>query len=325
MSRTTHHNASLRSSEPCARNPRRNDRRRSRDSGYLIARFDPRRARTLRALHRGDHRRPGGRHRSSLPHSGCTSSRTPRRSAWFPLSASAAPSAAALRTGSPAPSPYRTSAILSCRRSGGAPSIGVDSLSPPGPGRAVTIVDSGVDVTHPEFLGRANTEMLNDQEPAGLGGEHGTAVGSIVGVARQRPRPRRRLSRGGAPLVGRREGCRNAARDVPDRAGHPRCRESWPGRGQPEPWRRAEGRPCRAGDLRGGEEGDARRRGVGEQRRGRQPARLPGEHPSRADGWRNRRVEHGRLVLESVPLRRSLGTRRRDPDRDRAREGMAHG
>ena len=59
-------------------------------------------------------------------------------------------------------------------------SIGVDTLSPPGPGRAVTIVDSGVDVTHPEFLGRANTEMLNDQEPAGLGGEHGTAVGSIV-------------------------------------------------------------------------------------------------------------------------------------------------
>ena len=51
---------------------------------------------------------------------------------------------------------------------------------PPGPGRAVTIVDSGVDVTHPEFLGRANTEMLNDQEPVGLGGEHGTAVGSIV-------------------------------------------------------------------------------------------------------------------------------------------------
>ena len=58
--------------------------------------------------------------------------------------------------------------------------IGVDTLTPPGPGRPVTIVDSGLDVTHPEFLGRANTETLNDQEPAGVGGEHGTAVGSVV-------------------------------------------------------------------------------------------------------------------------------------------------
>jgi len=58
--------------------------------------------------------------------------------------------------------------------------IGIDNLTPPGPGRPVTIVDSGLDVTHPDFLGRANTETLNDQEPAGVGGEHGTAVGSIV-------------------------------------------------------------------------------------------------------------------------------------------------
>ena len=62
------------------------------------------------------------------------------------------------------------------------PVIGVDALVPPGPGRPVTIVDSGIDVTHPEFLGRANTETLNDQEPAGVGGEHGTAVGSVVGA-----------------------------------------------------------------------------------------------------------------------------------------------
>ncbi len=58
--------------------------------------------------------------------------------------------------------------------------IGVDILTPPPAGRAVTIVDSGIDVTHPEFLGRANTETLNEQEPAGIGGEHGTAVGSVV-------------------------------------------------------------------------------------------------------------------------------------------------
>ncbi len=58
--------------------------------------------------------------------------------------------------------------------------IGVDTLTPPPAGRAVTIIDSGIDVTHPEFLGRANTETLNEQEPAGVGGEHGTGVGSVV-------------------------------------------------------------------------------------------------------------------------------------------------
>ncbi len=58
--------------------------------------------------------------------------------------------------------------------------IGVDALTPPRAGRPVTIIDSGIDVTHPEFLGRANTETLNAQEPAGIGGEHGTSVASIV-------------------------------------------------------------------------------------------------------------------------------------------------
>ena len=58
--------------------------------------------------------------------------------------------------------------------------IGVDALTPPPPGKAVTIVDSGIDITHPDFLDRQNTETLNPQEPAGVGGEHGTAVGSLV-------------------------------------------------------------------------------------------------------------------------------------------------
>ncbi len=60
--------------------------------------------------------------------------------------------------------------------------IGVDGLTPPGPGKPVTIVDSGVNVTHPEFLGRPNLETLNPQEPAPLGGEHGTGVASVVGA-----------------------------------------------------------------------------------------------------------------------------------------------
>ncbi len=60
--------------------------------------------------------------------------------------------------------------------------VRVDTLAPPTAGRPVTIVDSGIDVTHPEFLGRANTLTLNAQEPEGLGGEHGTAVASLVGA-----------------------------------------------------------------------------------------------------------------------------------------------
>ena len=79
--------------------------------------------------------------------------------------------------------------------------VGVDTLTPPRAGRPVTIIDSGIDVTHPEFLGRANTETLNEQEPAGIGGEHGTAVASIVaapanGVGIVGVYPRRSSARG---------------------------------------------------------------------------------------------------------------------------------
>jgi hypothetical protein len=58
--------------------------------------------------------------------------------------------------------------------------IGIDGLTPPGPGVPVTIVDSGLDVSHPEFAGRPDTLLLNAQEPAGIGGEHGTSVASVI-------------------------------------------------------------------------------------------------------------------------------------------------
>ena len=60
--------------------------------------------------------------------------------------------------------------------------IGIDGLTPPGRGVPITIVDSGVDVTHPEFAGRPDVELLNAQEPAGIGGEHGTSVASVIGA-----------------------------------------------------------------------------------------------------------------------------------------------
>jgi subtilisin family serine protease len=58
--------------------------------------------------------------------------------------------------------------------------IGADGLTPPGPGKPITVVDSGVDLQHPEFLNRPDTVALNSQEPAPLGGEHGTAVASLA-------------------------------------------------------------------------------------------------------------------------------------------------
>lgn len=59
--------------------------------------------------------------------------------------------------------------------------IGADRAEPPGPGKPVTVIDSGLDLEHPEFAGRAGTELLNAQVlSAGDGYPHATAVGSVV-------------------------------------------------------------------------------------------------------------------------------------------------
>jgi Subtilase family len=63
------------------------------------------------------------------------------------------------------------------------PMIGADRAEPPGPGKPVTIIDSGIELTHPEFAGRVGTEPLNGQVLSfGDGYPHGTAVGSVVGA-----------------------------------------------------------------------------------------------------------------------------------------------
>ncbi len=59
-------------------------------------------------------------------------------------------------------------------------SIGADRADPPGPGKPVTIVDSGLDISHPEFAGRPNTTMLNNQTVRAEDDDHGTEVGSVV-------------------------------------------------------------------------------------------------------------------------------------------------
>src|SRR3954466_1428911 len=59
--------------------------------------------------------------------------------------------------------------------------IGDDVSEPPPPGVPVTVIDTGLDASHPEFSSRPNTRMLNVQTvPSDE--EHGTAVSSIVGA-----------------------------------------------------------------------------------------------------------------------------------------------
>lgn len=60
--------------------------------------------------------------------------------------------------------------------------VRADTLTPPGPGMPVTLVDTGIDFSHPEFAGRPNLIALDDQQPQPIGGVHGTAVASVVGA-----------------------------------------------------------------------------------------------------------------------------------------------
>lgn len=58
--------------------------------------------------------------------------------------------------------------------------IGAAGLIPPGPGKPVTVVDTGVDVGHPENAGKHIT-LLNAQVGIDLPGDfHGTAVSSLI-------------------------------------------------------------------------------------------------------------------------------------------------
>lgn len=59
--------------------------------------------------------------------------------------------------------------------------VGADRAEPPRPGRPLVVVDSGVDLTHPEFADRPNTTALNRQTSTGRPSEaHGTAVASVA-------------------------------------------------------------------------------------------------------------------------------------------------
>ena len=59
--------------------------------------------------------------------------------------------------------------------------VGADVWTPPGPGIPVTMIDSGVDLSHPEFAGRPDTTPLNTQTFSATEDElHGTATASVA-------------------------------------------------------------------------------------------------------------------------------------------------
>jgi len=61
------------------------------------------------------------------------------------------------------------------------PDIGATQATPPGPGVPITVIDTGVDVAHPEFAGRTNTVLLNTQSTTDTNEDfHGTAVSSVA-------------------------------------------------------------------------------------------------------------------------------------------------
>jgi subtilase family protein len=60
--------------------------------------------------------------------------------------------------------------------------IGDDQVESPAAGVPVTVIDTGLDLTHPEFKSRPNTSALNPQSVVSSDDIHGTAVSSVVGA-----------------------------------------------------------------------------------------------------------------------------------------------
>ena len=60
------------------------------------------------------------------------------------------------------------------------PVVRSDQVVPPGPGKPLTIIDTGVDMAHAEFATRPSTTVLNAQSTAKQFEEHGTAVASVA-------------------------------------------------------------------------------------------------------------------------------------------------
>ena len=59
--------------------------------------------------------------------------------------------------------------------------VGADEVQPPGAGVPISVIDTGLDVTHPEFAGRPETLLLN-AHVRGVEHIHATMVASVAGA-----------------------------------------------------------------------------------------------------------------------------------------------
>ncbi len=76
--------------------------------------------------------------------------------------------------------PLSTFAEPRASMSGGFRFVRANQAVPPGPGKPLTVIDTGVDLTHPEFATRPSTIALNSQSTSAQFEEHGTAVASVA-------------------------------------------------------------------------------------------------------------------------------------------------
>jgi subtilisin family serine protease len=60
------------------------------------------------------------------------------------------------------------------------PAVRANLAVPPGPGKPLTIIDTGVDMAHEEFATRPGTTVMNVQTTSAQFEEHGTAVASVA-------------------------------------------------------------------------------------------------------------------------------------------------
>ena len=58
--------------------------------------------------------------------------------------------------------------------------VGAQQQSAPGPGVPLTVIDSGLDASQPDFAGRPDTTYLNAQTVTGTGEFHGTEIASVA-------------------------------------------------------------------------------------------------------------------------------------------------
>jgi Subtilase family len=86
----------------------------------------------------------------------------------------------------PTPVPYAfTDPLANATYSWHLYAVGAQNASQPGPGFPITVFDSGLDLSHPDFLGRSSTSVLNIQStsPDDEEGYHGTMVSATAAAA----------------------------------------------------------------------------------------------------------------------------------------------